>query len=240
MQDINYSSIVNNNDPMGKAIYDYFTNNLKDKLWVHDLFGAPVEMDTAYYFRSFNAMPELEKEALSLCDGKILDVGAGAGSHSLYLQSFHLDITAIDISEYNCKVMKGRGLKNVIHQSIWNHNLNSYDTLLFLMNGIGFVGTIEKLTAFLHLLHRNCKDDVQLIFDSSSVDYLYEERSLPRDVYFGEIDCQYSYNGKFSEWFKWLYVDIETLKNIASSCNWNLKFQYKDAYGQYLVVLQKS
>ncbi len=31
-------------------------------------------------------MPKLEQKALQLAKGKILDVGCGAGSHSLYLQ----------------------------------------------------------------------------------------------------------------------------------------------------------
>lgn len=240
MTDINSPHFIHEKDPMGLAIYDYLNKNLKDRLWVHDLFGPAVEMDTAYYFRSYENMPDLEKEALRLCDGKILDVGAGAGSHSLYLQKHNLDITAIDSSKYNCLVMQKRGLKNVVHLSIWEHDVHSYDTLLFLMNGIGFVGSIEKLYAFLQYLHENCKEEVQLIFDSSPVDYLYEDKELPSDFYYGEIDCQYSYKGMYSDWFKWLYVDFETLEKVATNCSWNLKKHFEDENEQYLVILTKK
>ena len=61
-----------------------------------------------YLFRSYKDMPKLEQKALAMCRGKILDVGCGAGSHSLWLADKKLQITSIDISEGAIEVCKQR------------------------------------------------------------------------------------------------------------------------------------
>ena len=226
-------------DPMGKAVYDFHFNEQLHPLLIFDKFGPPVPMDVAYYFRDFKKMPKLEQEALRQCSGKILDVGAGAGSHALYLQNNHLDITALDISKYNCEVMKDRGLKSVIHQSIWDYPVKGYDTLLFMMNGLGFVGTVENLQAMLLHFHKTTDHHVQLIVDSCDVYYLFENRPQPEDYYYGEIKCQYRYGELSSSWFKWLYIDEGYFHLVASNAGWNLDIIDRDTDRQFLARLTK-
>lgn len=87
-------------DLFGKAILDYQTNNTPQDLITETSISEEDAMSVAYLFRSFDKMPKLEQLALQLAKGKILDVGCGAGSHSLYLQNtLNLDVTAIDISK---------------------------------------------------------------------------------------------------------------------------------------------
>ncbi len=226
-------------DPMGQAVYDFHFHEQEHPLLIFDKFGPPVPMDVTYYFRDFENMPKLEQEALRQCSGKILDVGAGAGSHALYLQEHGLDITGLDISESNCKVMSDRGLKKVIQQSIWNQPLQGYDTLLFMMNGLGFVGNIEKLHAILKHFHENTEDHVQLIVDSSDVYYLFDNRPRPEDHYYGEIKCQYGYGELTSQWFKWLYIDEGYFQLIASETGWDFDIIGRDTDRQFLVRLTK-
>lgn len=71
------------------------------------------------FFRSYEEMPDLEKMALSVCEGRILDVGAGTGCHSLVLQHFDNEVTAIDTAAHAVSVMKESGLKNVLHQDFF-------------------------------------------------------------------------------------------------------------------------
>ena len=106
------------------------------------------DLPVSHLFRKYPEMPFLEKEALRFVKGKVLDVGAGSGAHSLYLQDNGFDITSLDVSELSCEIMKEQGLKNVICKDIWTLN-RSYDTIMFMMNGIGLVKNLEGLQIFL-------------------------------------------------------------------------------------------
>lgn len=226
-------------DPMGQAVYDAHFHHIKHPLLVIDEFGPPVPMDVKYYFRDFEDMPITEQEALRQCHGRILDIGAGAGSHSLYLQEHSLDVTALDISANNCEVMKDRGIKNVVHQSIWDYDVKEYDTLLLMMNGLGFVGTINQLIQLLTHFHQTTKDNVQILVDGSDVFYLYENRPRPEDHYYGEVKCQYRYGTQLSPWFKWLFIDEGYMNAIARHTGWKFEVLERDTDRQYLARLTK-
>src|SRR5690242_739428 len=129
-------------DILGQAISDYYNYQRDQILWVHDKHGPKVEMPVATYFRNDNKMPDLELTALSLCKGKVLDIGAGAGSHSLALEDRKIKVTAMDISPLAVAVMNMRGVSNAIIQDIFLFQGKKFDTLLLLMNGIGLCGNI--------------------------------------------------------------------------------------------------
>ena len=71
-------------DLFGKAILDFQTNNSPEDIITETNISEADEMDVAYLFRSYKEMPKLEKKALQLSKGKVLDVGCGAGSCLLY------------------------------------------------------------------------------------------------------------------------------------------------------------
>ncbi len=127
-------------DVFGLALSDFYKNNAAEVLWLSNSYGEVEEMPVDIFFRTEEEMPILEHKALAACYGKILDVGAGVGSHSLVLQGMDLDVTAIDISADAVKIMRQRGVKKAFKQSIFDAT-DKYDTLLFLMNGIGLTGT---------------------------------------------------------------------------------------------------
>ena len=130
-------------DLFGKAILDFQTNNLPEDLVTETNISEADEMSVEYLFRSFNEMPKLEKEALQLAKGKTLDVGCGAGSHSLYLQEKGFDVTSIDISPNAIKACELRGLKNARVQNVLDLENEKFDTVLLLMNGTGIFGTLS-------------------------------------------------------------------------------------------------
>mgnify|MGYP003581222146 FL=1 len=106
-------------DLFGKAMFDFQTNNKPEDIITETSISEEDEMSVAYLFRSYNDMPKLEQKALQLAIGKTLDVGCGAGSHSLSLQNDrHLDVTSIDISEKAIETCKLRGVKNAKTQNI--------------------------------------------------------------------------------------------------------------------------
>lgn len=226
-------------DLPGLAIKDFYEKKLKSKLYVHDQFGPKVEMPISMYFRDEVEMPELEDTALEHCEGRVLDVGAGAGSHALALQVNGLEVSALEISPAACEVMESRGVKDVICADFFKFNSEKkYDTILLLMNGIGLCGTIENLKTFLKKAKELLNEDGKLVFDSSDTIYMYEHDILP-ERYYGEVECAYSYKNLKTDFFKWLYIDQDKLREVAEELGWEMNVLFEDNHYQYLVELKK-
>lgn len=227
-------------DVFGEALKDQFMKPPAETLWVHNSYDEPEEMPVDIYFRKEQEMPELELQALSLCKGKVLDVGAGVGSHALILQKRGLNVTGMDISAAAVHIMKQRGLKQAVEGNILSYKLppaTQYDTLLFMMNGIGLTGTLSGLKSFLLEAKKLISEDGQLVFDSSDLSYLYLEIPLPEKGYFGEVSFRYEYKGLKGNWFKWIYVDQKTLRDIAAQTGWHTEIIFEDDSDQYLARL---
>lgn len=226
-------------DVFGTALLDYYKNNTSEILWLHNSYGEPEEMPVEVFFRDEQEMDVLEHKALALCYGKVLDVGAGVGSHALLLQKKGLVVTAIDICSNAVNIMKNRGVKKAFLQDVFTVT-EKYDTLLFLMNGIGFTGSLAGLAEFLNKAKTMINIGGQLIFDSSDISYLYEEEPKPFDSYFGEISYCYQYKDEKGDWFKWLYIDQETLRSVALEAGWKYELIQANEDDQYLARLTLS
>ena len=164
-------------DLFGKAILDYQTNNLPEDLITETSISEADEMPVSYLFRTYNEMPELEQKALQLAKGNVLDVGCGAGSHTLELQNERkLDVTAIDISENAVRACQLRGIENVKVANILDlDEENKFDTILLLMNGTGIFGTLKETDKYLQKLKSLLKEEGQILIDSSDIIYMFDE-----------------------------------------------------------------
>ena len=206
-------------DPMGRAIADYLKNKKASKLRVFSPMFEEDEIPLTTLFRSYESMPKIERTALDLAKGRVLDVGAGAGCHSLILQERGMDVTAIDISPLSVETMKERGVKKVLEQDFFTLE-GQYDTILMLMNGIGIVGTLERLPKFFKQLDKILVPGGQILCDSSDISYVFETEDgiieLPDEMsYYGEHSFQMRYKDTIGEPFNWLYIDADTLREKA-------------------------
>ncbi len=224
-------------DVLGRAMHDYYFNDNPQKLWINNNYGEPEEMPVKIYFRIEKKMPKLEQLAMELCKGTVLDVGAGVGSHSLVLQQKGFTVTAIDVSPKAVEVMQHRGVKEALVGDVFSYQNKTFDTLLFMMNGIGFTGNVEKLRLFLQHAKTLINKGGQLIFDSSDVAYLYDYRLPKRETYYGEIMYQYEYKNESTDWFTWLYIDRYLLARIAGEEGWRTEVLDEDDWDRFLVRL---
>lgn len=170
-------------------------------------------------FRTYSEMDELEHAALHLCRGRVLDVGAGSGCHSLYLQERNVAVDALDISPGCIKVMEQRQVKNPIHNNLFSLESGTYTTILMLMNGLGICGSLDGLNLFLQYVQTLLTEHGQVIADSTDLRLLYndedEESDLPDDSDYGETEFVITYNTIISEPFQWIYVGFSTLQMLA-------------------------
>ena len=230
-------------DPMGRAIADYFKTQKASKLRVFSPMFEEDEIPLTTLFRNYESMPEIERKALDMAKGRILDVGAGAGCHSLVLQKRGLDVTAIDISPLSVETMKEREVKKVIEQNFFTLE-GQYDTILMLMNGIGIVGTLERLPEFFKQLDKILAPGGQVLCDSSDISYVFEDEEgmidIPNEMdYYGEHSFQMQYKDTIGEPFDWLYIDADTLKQKAGRCGYVVEVVAEGGHYDYLARLTK-
>ena len=230
-----------NNDILGTALKDYLKGENKENITVISSIAEDDELPLHYLFRKADQLPKLEQKALSLCYGKVLDVGAGSGTHSLLLKEKGLDILSIDISEGAVEVMKERGL-NALTTDFMQLSNQQFDTILLLMNGVGIAQKLNKLTHFLNHAASLLNEDGQILLDSSDIKYMFteEDGSIWLNLngeYYGEVTYQMKYNNHLSSEFSWLFVDFEKLKKHAIKANLNCELVFEDEHYGYLARL---
>ena len=231
-------------DPMGRAIADYYKTQKANKLRVFSPMFEEDEIPLSTLFRKYEEMPEIERKALDMANGKTLDVGAGSGCHSLVLQEKGIDVTAIDISPLSVETMKDRGVKKVIEQDFFTLK-GQYDTVLMLMNGIGIVGTLERLPRFFRQLDEILAPGGQLLCDSSDISYVFEDENgmidIPNEMdYYGEHSFRMQYKDTIGEPFNWLYIDADTLREKAGRCGYAVEVVAEGEHYDYLARITKK
>lgn len=234
-----------NNDPMGAAIWDYHKNGKSSKLIVKSSMFDDDTIPLKVLFRTFNEMSEIEKTALKLANGKILDIGGGSGCHSLCLQEMGKDVTTIDISPLSIETMKERGVKKVEEVDFFSEKFNKkFDTIIMLMNGAGIIGKIDNLGDFFHRIDSLLSPSGALYIDSSDLKYLFEEDdgSFLIDIngdYYGEIDYLMTYKNVVGEPFDWLYIDADTFAGYAQEYGYKLTVIVEGEHYDYLAKIEK-
>lgn len=226
-------------DIMGQALLEEHLHHNNVPLIVRTSVSDDEEYETAYFFRNFDEMPELEQKAIQLSKGKVLDVGAGTGIHALALQKLDLECHAIDISELSVQIMEERGVENATCQDFFELKDQKYDTLLFLMNGIGLVENLNGFEEFFSQCKNLLNEGGQIIFDSSDLIYLFEEEDGSfvidlHDHYYGEVEFQVEYQGIPSEPFPWLFIDFDNLQNLAEQNGFEAEILQRGLHYDYL------
>ena len=232
-------------DPMGAAIYDFHKTGNADTLIVRSSMFEDDEIPVEDLFRSFEGMPSLEQYALELAEGRILDVGAGSGCHSLALQKMGKTAFAIDISPLSVMVMKERGV-DARQVNLYDPAFtDKFDTVLMLMNGTGIIGCLENMPVFFDRMRELLTPGGSLLIDSSDLRYLFEEEdgSLMIDLaddYYGQLDYQMVYKNVEGEPFDWLYVDFDTLAYYAEESGFKAELLAEGDHYDYLARLSRG
>lgn len=207
-----------NNDPLGKAVLDFLDGEFEPDILVTSDWADDDVLPVPYLFRKYEEMPIWEQKALDLAEGKILDVGAGSGCHSKVLMERNKNVQAIDISEGAVEAMKIQNIPASLND--FYKVEGKFDTILFLMNGLGMARTPSGLIELLEKCKALLSEEGQVLFDSSDLMFMVDSPEEFDDMhehdYYGTLAYQMHYGEQHSEEDLWMYVDSDT---VAEACS---------------------
>ncbi len=236
-------------EPHAAALLAYDRGETEASILVADDLGDTDTLPAAYFFRSEEDVPPVEREALALCEGRVLDFGAGAGCHALILQERGHSVCAVEILPELVELLSRRGVRDARPGSVFHPPSGRWDTVLMLMNGWGLAETVAGLERFLASADRLIAPGGQMIADSTDMRRLAADWRLDnghqfalRDDgrYVGEIQFQLEYDGRQGDPFTQLYVDPDTLRVVGARTGWDVEIVAPGENGGYLSRLRRS
>lgn len=183
----------------------------------------------AHYFEA----PRLdaERELLARIKGPVLDLGAGAGSYALHLQSLGLDVTAADSSPVAVEVCRKRGCRRVRVMDLRDLDIEpaSFRSIIIMGNTLGAHQTPETLPKLLNALRAAVGPGGHLL--TSTVDPLdtkdpghleYHQRNRDRGLPPGLTRIRMSYKDIVEEWMDLWMPTAEELAEVTAVSGWSL------------------
>jgi SAM-dependent methyltransferase len=222
--------------PHGASLRDFLAGDLDAEVVVRSEDGDEDRTPARVFFRAADEFSALDEAALELCRGRVLDVGAGAGCHSLALQARGIRVTALDVAPEAVETMRRRGVWDVRCGDIFTFAGERFDTLLILMNGIGLVGTLEGLGRFLRDVRRLVVEGGQILLDSFDPGPGGTGRG---GRYAGEMRFQLEYRGVRGSFYDFVFLDFETLCRHAAEAGWACESIWQEDEGHYLARLTR-
>lgn len=230
-------------DVLGKAIHRYWQEGKSEKIKIRINGEADEPLDPAYFFRTFDEMPYLEQYALLRAKGKCLDVGAAAGCHSLVLQEWGMDVTALEYSELSSEVAQKRGVEKVVCTDLMKFEGAGFDTIFLLMNGWGLGITLEGTYKLMEKLKTLLNPGGQIIGDTSDLVYMHPEnkgQQMPSfgEKYYGEIQFDLNWEHYHTS-FPWLYPAPQVLEEIARQHSMDYELVTEGEHYDFLVAISR-
>lgn len=236
-------------DLFADALWQYFVAGYANLRTERD-DGYVGREDVSWYYATYRDFPTYEKRALKFACGKVLDVGCGAGRHSLYLQKQGLHVTAVDISPDIVLLAQAAGVKDARVANVcegFSFRDGQFDTVLLFGNNLGICGTPQKFQKMLRELYRVTSPRGRIIATTrlpSTINPIhrgYLRRNLERRRAIGQVRVRLMLNGERGAWFDLLLLAPTDLMEIAAKAGWELSFVATEDFEQgYSVVLIKS
>jgi len=180
--------------------------------------------------------------------GRVLDVGCGAGRHSLHLQEKGFDVVGIDISPLAVKVCRLRGLKKtrVMPIEATDFEQGSFDTVIMMGNNFGLFGSFEKARRLLKKFRRITYEDA-LIIASSRDPYQtgnpahlhYHRLNKKKGRMSGQVRIRIRYEKYIGKWFDYLMVSREEMKQILIETGWEITEFLNSEGPHYIAAITK-
>ncbi len=202
------------------------------------------------YFAEFKDWPRHQKQGIKFAKGRVLDVGTGAGRVAFYLQKRGHKVTAIDNSPLAINVCKKRGLKDarvLPIEKIGIFKPNTFDSIVMYGNNFGLFGDPRKAKTLLKEFHRITTPDALIIAESNNpyktddpVHLSYHKLNQKRDRMAGQLKIRIRFRNFISDWFDYLLVSKEEMKNIIKGTGWKVRKFIDSEKFMYIAIIEKE
>ena len=240
-------------DAFGHEFFDYFNtqggNREIREIIERDDSYIEVSGGTDVYFQEYKDWPLHQRKAMRYARGRVLDIGCGAGRHSLYLQEKGLEVMGIDNSPLAVKVCKQRGLANTEVMSInqIGRQLGIFDTVIMMGNNFGLFGSFERARRLLEKLNTVTSKNGRIIAETIEVyqtdnpDHLsYHEFNRQRGRMGGQVRIRARYKKYTTPWFDYLMVSKKEMEEILEGTGWRVMKYIESNSPRYIAILEKK
>lgn len=238
------------NDAYGQEILAHFNGRDSFEIIERDDGYFDVSGGPKPYFSEYDDWPDHEKRAIDLAKGRVLDIGCGAGRHSLRLQKNGLDVTGIDISPLAIRVCKLRGLRkaeNISIVDVGRFEESSFDTITMMGNNFGLLGSFNGAKSLLKEFHRITSSSGMIIAESNdpyktdNPSHLeYHKFNLQRGRMAGQLRIRVRFGKYVGDWFDYLLVSRDEMKEILRGTGWRVKELFDSGGSPYIAHILKE
>lgn len=205
--------------------------------------------DAARYFAGYDAWGPLDRWACARARGRVLDVGAGAGRHALYLQARDCDVVALDVSPLALEVCRRRGVRQTYVGTaahLTTAGPEPFDALLLLGNNLGLLANAEEAPLLLAALAALARPGAVLVGRSREwlrtdrpVHLTYHERNRTLGRLLGQVRLRVRYRELATDWFDYLFLSVEELRSLVAGSAWAVE-RHEAEGANYAVVLRHT
>lgn len=237
-------------DAFGHLMYDYYLKR--------EGTGEIVERDDGFvnvsgggeaYFSEYDDWPEYEKIAMQFVRGRVLDIGCGAGRHSLFLQEKGHETVSIDNSPLAIEVSKQRGVLNAHLVSITDlsSDIGIFDTILMLGNNFSLFGSPSTAKELLGKFCTFTAEQGRIIaqtrdpYQTDKAEHLeYHASNKKKGKLPGEAIIRIRYKKYATSWFNFMLVSQEEMRTILEATGWKATEFIDGENGLYVAIIEKS
>jgi SAM-dependent methyltransferase len=234
-------------DAFGRALLDHQRGRNGPLLMLEGDDGSirPADLQPEEFFLPFEEWAPWEQQLIDTAAGAVLDLGAGAGRHAIYLQNLGHDVTAVDVSPGAVQVCRARGIHDVRTADLREFSIDGrWDTVLLMCGNLGLAGDWEPTRILLKRLAGMASEQGLLIGDSVDPtshdpdDLAYENRNQQAGFHRGHVRLRLHYGDLVTPWWDQINLPPEELEELIKGTGWSLIEILGDAEG-YGVVLRR-
>ena len=239
-----------NQDAYGHLLLDY--HNGRENVEIverEDGFIDTSRLGPLNYFAEYEDWAEHQKRAIGYATGRVLDIGCGAGRHSLYLQAQGHDVLGTDISPLAIQTCQHRGLKNALVISVTqvSSKIGTFGTILMMGHNFGLVGNYKRAKWLLKRFAAMTTDTAKIIaetmdpYQTTEPGHLaYHQSNRDRGRMSGQLRLRIRYRQYITQWFDYLFVSKAEMEDILDGTAWQVE-RYIDAANTptYVAILTK-